>query len=194
MTTNPRDPESGGEGAARRAVMALCAEASRADLEAALSALDSPATLGEARHALANSAGLYLLLGDALEADGHPSEAIAAWERSASFTGDFLQMSTQAFSAQTYSTVLALRRLGRTDEANDLTAQLEAHVEVIAAASATIDYFATSLPTMLLFTEDPQAVRAAEVAVLREQISTLERTSTPAPTAPLAPLSIPIDR
>jgi alpha-D-ribose 1-methylphosphonate 5-triphosphate synthase subunit PhnG len=44
VTTNPRDPESGGDGAARQAVMALCAEASRADLEAALSALDNPAS------------------------------------------------------------------------------------------------------------------------------------------------------
>ena len=43
MTTNPRDAESGGDDAARRAVMALCAEASRADLEVALSALDAPA-------------------------------------------------------------------------------------------------------------------------------------------------------
>ena len=43
MTTTPRQAGSEGETAARQAVMALCAEASRADLEAALSGLDAPA-------------------------------------------------------------------------------------------------------------------------------------------------------
>lgn len=43
MTTSPRHPASEGEIGARQAVMALCAEASRTDLEAALSVLDTPA-------------------------------------------------------------------------------------------------------------------------------------------------------
>lgn len=47
MTTTPRHPGSEGETAARQAVMALCAEATRADLEAALEAavsgLEAPA-------------------------------------------------------------------------------------------------------------------------------------------------------
>ncbi|MGU3465438.1 phosphonate C-P lyase system protein PhnG [Methylobacterium sp. C33D] len=43
MTTTPRHPGSDGEIVSRRAVMALCADASRADLEAALSELDAPA-------------------------------------------------------------------------------------------------------------------------------------------------------
>ncbi|WP_457106578.1 phosphonate C-P lyase system protein PhnG [Methylobacterium sp. P5_C11] len=45
MTTSPRKPSPQGEVAARQAVMALCAEASRADLEAALSTLRSPASV-----------------------------------------------------------------------------------------------------------------------------------------------------
>jgi alpha-D-ribose 1-methylphosphonate 5-triphosphate synthase subunit PhnG len=44
MATNPTSPDPGPDVAARQAVMALCAEASRTDLEDALSALGSPAS------------------------------------------------------------------------------------------------------------------------------------------------------
>ena len=142
-------------------------------------ALASPASLGEARHPLANSAQLHLQLGDALATVGDIAGARAAWGRSASFRGDFLQMSVQPFSTQSFYSVLALQRLGRNDEVAALTTGLAAYVDELSASRATIDYFATSLPTMLLFTDDPQAARDADIDQLREQLITLGRALSP---------------
>lgn len=172
-------PWEGGEGQALdawdAAHLALAEHAlSTGDADAAVRLIDdalvSPSSLGEARHPLANSARLHLHLGDALAAAGNPEAAGAAWDRSASFRGDFLQMSVQPFSTQSFYSVLALQRLGRHDEVAALTAGLADYVNELSTSRATIDYFATSLPTMLLFTDDPQSVREATIALLREQL------------------------
>lgn len=137
------------------------------------SALASPGSLGEARHPLANSARIHLLRGDALAALGGDAEAAAAWEQAASFRGDFQAMNVQSFSNQSCHSALALRRLGREEEAGQLVAGLAGYIDDLAATPAKIDYFATSLPTMLLFTEDPQDGRDRTVAELREQLAML---------------------
>ncbi|WP_054010843.1 tetratricopeptide repeat protein [Arthrobacter sp. ERGS1:01] len=175
-------PWEGGEGqalAAWDAANIALAEHSLAagDAVAALrwldSAIASPASLGEARHPLANSARLQLLRGDTLAALGRAPEAAAAWEHAASFRGDFQAMNVQSYSEQSCFSVLALRRLGRGAESVLLTDGLAAYIAELAVAPATIDYFATSLPTMLLFNEDPQEGRDRLVARLREQLGDL---------------------
>jgi len=175
-------PWEGGEGQALAAWdaanIALAEEALAAgDAVAALRWLDSavacPASLGEARHPLANSAWLQLLRGDALAVLGRAPEAAAAWEHAASFRGDFQAMNVRSYSEQSCYSALALRRLGRGGEAEQLTDGLAAYIEELAATPAEIDYFATSLPTMLLFTEDPQDGRDRMVARLREQLGEL---------------------
>jgi tetratricopeptide (TPR) repeat protein len=162
-------PWEGGEGEVLRVWDRLCR---RVGDPAA--ALDPPASLGEARHPLASTAALHLLLGDVRAETGDRSGAAEAWERAAADRGDFLAMSAQPHSEATSSTVLALRRLGRDAEAAELTGSLREFVDELAASPAGVDYFATSLPSMLLFTEDPEETQARRVLFLRAQLDVLD--------------------
>ena len=63
-------------------------------------------------------------------------------------------MSVRAFSEMTYYSALALGRLGKKAAANKLLRDLLAYARQLDRAEAKIDYFATSLPTMLLFEDD----------------------------------------
>ena len=171
-------PWEGGEGQVLGAWDGAMKALARADPARAVDYLEAailpPSTLGEARHPLANAADLFCLLGDALAAAGDREWAVGAWETAASFSGDFVKMSAQPFGVQTVYSIRALRALERDSEADDLTKGFAAYLGELAAAPATVDYFATSLPTMLLFHDDPQEVRDREVALLRSQLTALE--------------------
>jgi tetratricopeptide (TPR) repeat protein len=119
-------------------------------------ALAAPQNLGEARHLLANASDLWVALGDALNQMGHPDLARVEWRRAAEFRGDFQSMSVRTFSEMTYYRAIACRRLGREAEAVELLESLKEYALHMQASPAKIDYFATSLPTMLLFDEDLQ--------------------------------------
>jgi hypothetical protein len=136
-------------------------------------ALAPPRSLGEARHPLASTAYLHLLLGDALAADGDRATAADAWATAAAQRGDFVEMSTQEHGEQTFWTVLALRRTGRHDAADELTASLRAYRDRYAAEVPRVDYFATSLPDLLLFEEDPLRARDRRVLFLDAQLALL---------------------
>ncbi|WP_084620341.1 tetratricopeptide repeat protein [Agromyces italicus] len=131
------------------------------------SALEPPTTLGEARHPLANCARIHWLVGCAADAAGDRAIAEDAWDRAASSDGDFLDMSPSSFSTQTEYTIRALLKVGRRTEAATQHAALGAFIDQLAATPASIDYFATSLPTMLLFHEDPADAQAERVSELR---------------------------
>lgn len=133
-------------------------------------AIHTPENLGEARHPLANAAELHWWWGRALNAAADRTAARAAWEQAAAFSGDLTDMSTSRHSAQTMYSVLALRALGRPAEAAALLHDLFAYIDDLAATPAGIDYFATSLPSILLFHTDPQASRDAEIAALLEAV------------------------
>jgi tetratricopeptide (TPR) repeat protein len=170
-------PWEGGEGEVLRAWDRLCrlaaARPGGSAVAAVDAALDPPASLGEARHPLASTAALHLLRGDALAAAGDRDAALAAWERAAR-DGDFLAMSADPHSEATYSAMLALRRLGRDGEADRRTESLRTFVDALEVAPLAVDYFATSLPSMLLFTEDPAAARRRRVVFLRAQLDGLD--------------------
>ncbi|MDR1712262.1 MAG: DUF5107 domain-containing protein [Propionibacteriaceae bacterium] len=136
-------------------------------------ALDPPENLGEARHLLANASALWLALGDALAAAGDTAQAREWWSRAAYFKGDFQSMSVMPYSDLTYYSVLALRRLGETAEADALLAGLDAYIAEQEQVSPTIDYFATSLPTMLLFAADLDEEHARYLLLLRAQTALL---------------------
>jgi tetratricopeptide (TPR) repeat protein len=135
-------------------------------------ALVPPPTLGEARHPLANPARLLLALGDAASALD-PERAADAWRRAAAAVGDFTEMSPQTYSENSYFSVLAARRLGEDAFAERLVAGLAEHVNRLAATPATVDYFATSLPVLLLFDDDPQHRRDLTVSLIRAQLAVL---------------------
>ena len=176
-------PWEGGEGeviaAWDRASLTVAADAlAGGDAESAVKVLEAavalPTSLGEARHPLANTAELDLARGDAFAAAGRHDEARAAWRAAADADGDFASMATQAYSRQTIFSILALRRLGEDEAAVELIGRLERHIGDLASTPAQIDYFATSLPTMLLFTDDPQNARDAEVRLLSDLLTRLD--------------------
>ncbi len=117
-------------------------------------ALELPENLGEARHLLANPSEVRWWLGEACAAMGDMSTARAHWREAADFKGDFQGMSVRAFSETTFFTASAMQRLGRRGPARALFKALLAHARELAATPAEIDYFATSLPTLLLFEDD----------------------------------------
>ncbi|HEU5484507.1 MAG TPA: DUF5107 domain-containing protein, partial [Microlunatus sp.] len=182
-------PWEGGEGlvlgAWERARLALAAAASASGDRAAAvdhvrSAVDPPVSLGEARHPLANPAPLLLALGDAYAAAGRDADARASWRGAADAVGDFADMAPSAYSENTYSSALAARRLGDEAFTEQLVRGLAAYADELAATPTTIDYFATSLPSLMLFDDDPQRRRDQQVGVLRAQLAQLADDPTDA--------------
>jgi len=158
-------PWEGGEGGPLgqhvRAHLALGRSAlTRGDFENARShfesALNSPVNLGEARHLLANQSDIYYWLGCVLEGLGEQKAAQKQWLAAANFKGDFQEMSVRAFSEMTYYSALAWTKLGRQARAGKLFRDLLAFAQKLRQTRAKIDYFATSLPTMLIFADDIQ--------------------------------------
>ncbi len=132
-------------------------------------ALDSPRNLGEAKHLLANQSDIHFWLGEAAAAMDDRISARQHWIAAAEFRGDFQEMSVRAFSEMTYYSAQALARLGRKTEAVKLLRELLAYAKRLAAAPVRIDYFATSLPSMLVFDDDLQKRQAATASFLQAQ-------------------------
>ena len=130
------------------------------DLKAArdlyLAALGAPRNLAESKHLLANQSDIHYWLGVALETGGDKVGALRHWMLAANFRGDFQEMSVRQFSEMTYWSALSLEKLGRKNDARKLLRGLHAHALKLRYTKANIDYFATSLPTMLLFEENLQ--------------------------------------
>ena len=176
VSTRRFQPWEGGEGLAlaqhaRTHLLLGRAALARGDAPAARRAfelaLTAPENLGEARHLLANASELHCWLGDSCAAAGDPAAARRHWTVAATFAGDFQGMRVRAFSEMTYWSALALERLGRRAEAGKRFRALLDHARALGRTPAKIDYFATSLPTMLLFEEDLAATQRT-TALFRE--------------------------
>ncbi len=171
-------PWEGGEGQAmgqhvRCHLLLGRAALARGDASAAIAlfthALSSPENLGEAKHLLANQSDIHFWLGEARAAAGDRRGARTAWTAAATFKGDFQDMSVRAFSEMTYFSALAWARLGQKQKSHRLLTQLLAYARDLEKQPAKIDYFATSLPTMLLFDADLQAVQTTTARFLQAQ-------------------------
>jgi tetratricopeptide (TPR) repeat protein len=180
LTGRAFQPWEGGEGQVLAtwdrvglAIAAQLAESGRAQdaLAVLRETLTPPENLGEDRHALANTAELHLALGDALSAVGDDDGAAAAWEHAAASVGDFVAMSPTPYSENTVFAASALRRVGREGAARALVDDMSAWLDGYAVAEVEVDFFATSLPSMLLFVEDPAVARDRSVAVMRQQLA-----------------------
>ena len=165
LAQRPFQPWEGGEGAVLgqyvRTKLALGRDAlAAADSSRAKTlfqqALQPPDNLGEAWHLLANKSHVYYWLGEACDATGERSAAQTWWSKAAEISGDFQDMSVRPYSETTYYSALALLRLNRKQEARKLLRSLIAYARTVRNTPAKIDYFATSLPAMLLFKDDLQ--------------------------------------
>jgi len=178
LSTRRFQPWEGGEGAVLgqyvRTHIALGREAlaeGKADLAVDWfrKALVTPENLGEARHLFANSSDIHYWLGCALAETGDASGAREQWSYAAAFRGDFQGMAVRSYSEMTYFSALALKKLGRKREADKLLRDLLRYARELAKSSAKIDYFATSLPTMLLFDDDLQTRQTTSARLLEGQ-------------------------
>ncbi|MCW2757329.1 MAG: Tetratricopeptide repeat protein, partial [Nocardioidaceae bacterium] len=180
-------PWEGGEGLAlgawERVHLRLARQAlHQGELDKALThataARDSPETLGEAPHPLANRSDVLLVLGAALAALGRAAEARSCWDLAAEHQGDFRVMSPQTYSEKTYFQVLALRRLGQDDAATRLLDGLDEFATQLSGARAGVDYFATSLPSLLLFDDDLDQRQADTATFLLAQVQAARGDAT----------------
>ncbi|MFM1943948.1 MAG: hypothetical protein RI897_2930 [Verrucomicrobiota bacterium] len=133
------------------------------------SALNPPHNLGEAKHPLANPAHLHYHLGLALQQLGNQPAARQHFTLAATAQGDFQQMQVQTFSEMTCYSALALQQLRKHNQAKQLLQQLLHYARQLRKQKATIDYFATSLPTMLLFEDDLQLRQTLTATFLEAQ-------------------------
>lgn len=178
LSTRHFQPWEGGEGQALNQFHRACLRIARGQLaegsadqaiEQLNRALNPPENLGETGHLQSNQSDLLRLLGEAQAAAGDHSRAKAAWTAAANFKGDFQDMQVQEFSELSYDSALAWRHLGQEDKAVRLLQELLAHAKTLEKAPAKIDYFATSLPNMLLFEEAIQARQTARARFLQAQ-------------------------
>ncbi len=117
-------------------------------------ATTAPANLGEARHLLANESEAYYWSGVAQSSMNSQEEATRWWLKASRRQGDFQGMRVQTVSDKTYWNALALRDLGRRSESIQLLRAIDEYSRELERQEPKIDYFATSLPAMLLFEED----------------------------------------
>ncbi len=129
----------------------------------------APNNLSEAKHLLANQSEIHFWLGEACAAGGDGGSAREHWIAAATFKGDFQAMSVRLFSEITYYSALSWARLGEKSRGEQLFRELLAYADELEHTPATIDYFATSLPTMLLFEEDLQARQLITAKFLKAQ-------------------------
>ncbi|MCW5550775.1 MAG: tetratricopeptide repeat protein [Verrucomicrobiae bacterium] len=132
-------------------------------------ALTAPHNLGEARHLLANQSDIHYWLGRTFSEADDQKRAKHHWQLAATFKGDFQEMSVRTFSEMTYYSALAYERLGQPSKARRLLDELLAYAKKLQRTPAKIDYFATSLPALLLFDDDLQFRQEIKARFLQAQ-------------------------
>lgn len=132
-------------------------------------ALHPPVNLAEAKHLLANQSDVHYWAGRAFETLGDLTQARGSYLEAARQRGDFQQMSVRDVSDMTYWAGLALERLGRSDEARETFRRILDFAAELEQSTPKIDYFATSLPSLLLFDEDLPLRSRIDARFLRAQ-------------------------
>lgn len=125
-------------------------------------ALESPRNLGEARHLLAADAHIHYELGQCYFAQGEKIKARQHWARAIATSGDFSSMAVCEYSPIDLYRALSYGALGRREEQLDLLKNLRDFGNKKLSTTAKIDYFATSLPNLLVFEDDIQKRQQAE--------------------------------
>ncbi|MCR2799417.1 DUF5107 domain-containing protein [Microbacterium sp. zg-Y818] len=148
---------------ARRMLAAGNAQAAAALLS---DGLVPPASLGEGRHPAVPQAERLVLLGDALVALDDAEGARRAWSDARSHSP--LAVAPRPADEADYWIGMAHQRLGEREAAEEVWARLERRAVELEAAKDAVDYFATSLPELLVFDVDTAAARRVTAAHLRQ--------------------------
>lgn len=167
-------PFEGGEGkviaAFDRASVARAAQRVRSDPAGAAELLDAglttPLNLGEGRHPGDPQAARLVAAGDAHAAAGQRAVAEQRWRR-ARDAGGLRAVAERPARVDDLWIGVAHLRLGEHAAAARVWEALEQAATDLERAPLAPDYFATSLPELLLFSVDDGAGRAHEVAALR---------------------------
>ncbi|GAA1059266.1 DUF5107 domain-containing protein [Agromyces bracchium] len=125
-----------------------------------------PEHLGEGRHPADPVAERFVLLGDALNAAGDRDAARDAWQRA--LGGGPLAAAARTPDERDAWVGIACTRLGDETGALAVWGSLEHRADALEAAADRVDYFATSLPELLLFSVDTAERRREQAARLRE--------------------------
>ncbi|MBT8045405.1 MAG: DUF5107 domain-containing protein [Verrucomicrobiae bacterium] len=175
LTSRRFHPWEGGEGAVLRqytTARLLLGQKALEDNDPALAlrqfqlAMETPESLGEAYHPLQAKADVNYWKGMAYKDLGDDEQARAHFEFCAKESGDFSSMAVTEHSPLSYYRGLSLRELGLHEEATALFNELLAFGENGLSETAQIDYFATSLPNLLVFDEDLQSRSDADCHLL----------------------------
>ncbi len=121
-----------------------------------IESLDTPDNLGEKYHPLQAVAHINYWKGIAHRALGNESEAVRHFMDSAQEQGDFIDMAVSDFSELTYYKALSMIELGKETEAMEILKSMRTYASEKLTQKAKIDYFATSLPLLLVFEDDIQ--------------------------------------
>lgn len=168
-------PWEGGEGKVLRQYTSARLQLGQAALTAgdAAAALDqfertmqTPERLGEKYHLLQAKADVLYWKGCALRALKREDEAIAQFQAAANESGDFQSMAVSEFSELTYFKAKALAALGQVSEAETVLQAMADYAKAEMQVPAKIDYFATSLPNLLVFEEDIDEAKKAYLQAL----------------------------
>lgn len=151
---------------AQEALAAGDAERARAFLR---TALEPPHSLGESYHLLANRSELFYWLGVAAAAGKDMVGPQRQWQRGARTSGDFQQMAVSEVSANTYWVAACMDALNEQEAAAALFCRIREYARELEQKRPAVDYFATSLPAMLLFNDDLKLRNRIESLFLRAQ-------------------------
>ncbi len=128
-----------------------------------------PQNLGEAKHLLANWSDVFFWIGVSYADEDRSADAVHAWQLAARQSGDFQQMSVRSISDMTFWTGMAYARLGHPKKAREIFQRIYDYSLRLQQQIPRIDYFATSLPAMLLFENDLAKQNQIEAKFLRAQ-------------------------
>ena len=176
LRSRPFHPWEGGEGKVLRQYSTACLLLGQEALEGGEpekaadffhQSIDTPDSLGEKYHPLQAKADVYYWLGKAARAKGDETAAADWFRKSSAETGDFRDMAVQGYSELSYFCGCSLSELGENEQARQLFEAMLAYAKEKETETPRIDYFATSLPRLLVFEEDIETVHATEVALLK---------------------------
>jgi tetratricopeptide (TPR) repeat protein len=171
LTQRPFHPWEGGEGQVLKQYSHACLKLGQNALAAndamlALTyferAIDTPDSLGEKYHPLQAVAHINYWKGVAYRALGQEDKALKHFVASAEEDGDFIEMAVSNFSELTYYKILSMNELGHKEQAMALCHDMETFAQQKLQTEAKIDYFATSLPLLLVFDDDIQQANQVE--------------------------------